>query len=192
VPPSAATTTATNYTATVIHRAIQAGTQIGSACWELYCLEHGIAPDGEMRPQEFIVGGDDSFDSFFSETDAGKHVPRCLFVDLEQTVVDEVRVGTYRHLFHPEQLITGKEGAADNYARGHYTVGKDIVELALDRIRKLADQCAELQGFLLVHSVGGGANTTWKTPTLLSIAIFNPTLQLRIAHSVPAQSISCS
>ena len=24
----------------------QAGCQIGNACWELYCLEHGISPDG--------------------------------------------------------------------------------------------------------------------------------------------------
>lgn len=50
---------------------------------------------------------------------------------------DEVRTGTYRQLFHPEQLITGKEDAANNYARGHYTIGKEIVDLVLDRIRKL-------------------------------------------------------
>ena len=54
---------------------------------------------------------------------------------------DEVRTGTYRQLFHPEQLITGKEDAANNYARGHYTIGKELVDLVLDRIRKLADQC---------------------------------------------------
>ena len=41
---------------------------------------------------------------------------------------DEVRTGTYRQLFHPEQLITGKEDAANNYARGHYTIGKEIVD----------------------------------------------------------------
>jgi len=46
-------------------------------------------------------------------------------VDLEPTVVDEVRTGTYRQLFHPEQLITGKEDAANNFARGHYTIGKE-------------------------------------------------------------------
>ena len=51
---------------------------------------------------------------------------------------DEVRTGTYRQLFHPEQMITGKEDAANNYARGHYTIGKEIVDLVLDRIRKLA------------------------------------------------------
>ena len=26
----------------------QAGVQIGNSCWELYCLEHGIKPDGTM------------------------------------------------------------------------------------------------------------------------------------------------
>ncbi len=41
-------------------------------------------------------------------------------------MVDEIRTGTYRQLFHPEQLVTGKEDAANNYARGHYTVGKEI------------------------------------------------------------------
>eukprot|EP00795_Rhopilema_esculentum_P008715 gene8715-14736_t len=137
----------------------QAGVQIGNACWELYCLEHGIQPDGQMPSDKTIGGGDDSFNTFFSETGAGKHVPRAVFVDLEPTVVDEVRTGTYRQLFHPEQLITGKEDAANNYARGHYTVGKELIDLVLDRIRKLADQCTGLQGFLIFHSFGGGTGS---------------------------------
>ena len=29
-----------------------------------------------------------------------------------------MRTGTYRQLFHPEQLISGKEDAANNFARG--------------------------------------------------------------------------
>ena len=86
-------------------------------------MEHGIHPDGTI-PEEDPDIADDSFSTFFSETGSGKHVPRAVFVDLEPTVVDEVRVGTYRQLFHPEQLITGKEDAANNYARGHYTIGK--------------------------------------------------------------------
>merc|ERR1711899_261495 len=55
--------------------------------------------------------------------------------------------------------INGKEDAANNYARGHYTIGKEIVDLVLDRIRKLADQCSGLQGFLLFHSFGGGTGS---------------------------------
>merc|ERR1712073_234572 len=135
----------------------QAGVQIGNSCWELYCLEHGIQPDGCMPSDKAL--GDDSFQTFFSETGSGKHVPRAVFVDLEPTVIDETRVGTYRQLYHPEQLINGKEDAANNYARGHYTIGKESVDLVLDRIRKLADQCTGLQGFLLFHSFGGGTGS---------------------------------
>uniref|UniRef100_A0A8C9WRL7 Tubulin/FtsZ GTPase domain-containing protein n=1 Tax=Sander lucioperca TaxID=283035 RepID=A0A8C9WRL7_SANLU len=64
----------------------QAGVQIGNACWELYCLEHGIQPDGQMLSDKTIGGGDDSFNTFFSETGAGKHSPRAIFVDLEPTL----------------------------------------------------------------------------------------------------------
>lgn len=65
----------------------QAGVQIGNACWELYCLEHGIQPDGQVPSDNTMGRGDDSFNTFFSETGAGKHVPRAVFVDLEPTVV---------------------------------------------------------------------------------------------------------
>ncbi|XP_014834684.1 PREDICTED: tubulin alpha chain-like [Poecilia mexicana] len=137
----------------------QAGVQIGNACWELYCLEHGIQPDGLMLNDKTAGRGDDSFNTFFSETGSGKHVPRAVYVDLEPPVIDEVRTGTYHQLFHPEQLISGKEDAANNYARGHYTIGKEIIDPVLDRIHKLADQCNGLQGFLVFHSFGGGTDS---------------------------------
>jgi tubulin alpha len=74
-------------------------------------------------------------------------------------VVDEVRTGAYRSLFHPETLISGKEDAANNYARGHYTVGKEQIDITCDRIRKLADNCNGLQGFFVFHSFGGGTGS---------------------------------
>ncbi|CAK9304871.1 unnamed protein product [Gordionus sp. m RMFG-2023] len=132
---------------------------MGNACWELYCLEHGINYDGQMPSDPSFGVADASFNTFFSETDSGKHVPRALFVDLEPTVVDEIRTGPYKNLFHPEQMITGKEDAANNYARGHYTVGKEIIDSVLDRIRKMSEQCPGLQGFLVFHSFGGGTGS---------------------------------
>ena len=70
-----------------------------------------------------------------------------------------VRSGEYKQLFHPEQLISGKEDAANNYARGHYTIGKELIDQVLDRIRKLSDNCSGLQGFLVFHSFGGGTGS---------------------------------
>ena len=63
-------------------------------------------------------------------------MPRAVYVDLEPTVVDSVRMGTYRGLYHPDQLISGKEDAANNYARGHYTVGKELLDVAMDKVRR--------------------------------------------------------
>lgn len=60
---------------------------MGNSCWELYCLEHGIQADGTMASDK--AGGDDSFNTFFSETGSGKHVPRAVFVDLEASVIGE-------------------------------------------------------------------------------------------------------
>jgi len=96
---------------------------------------------------------------FFSETSSGKHVPRALYVDLEPNVIDEVRTGTYKNLFHPETLINGKEDAANNYARGHYTVGKELIDSVMDRVHRLADNCSGLQGFFTFHSFGGGTGS---------------------------------
>lgn len=85
--------------------------------------------------------------------------------------VDEVRNGSYRQLFHPEQLISGKEDAANNYARGHYTVGKDLIEGTTDRLRKMADQCSGLQGFLVFHSFGGGTGSGFASLLMERISI---------------------
>lgn len=136
----------------------QAGVQTGNACWELYCLEHGISPDGTMKGQ---LSQDNKFQTFFQETGSreNKFVPRAVMVDLEPTVLDEVRKGDYGKLYHPASLINGKEDAANNYARGHYTVGKELLEPTLNAIRKSVDQCDALQGFLIFHSVGGGTGS---------------------------------
>ncbi|KAF7258356.1 hypothetical protein EG68_04953 [Paragonimus skrjabini miyazakii] len=133
----------------------QAGIQLGNATWELFCLEHGIRPDGRMK----VRAADDHHTTFFHEAHKNKFVPRAVYIDLEPTVGDEVRNGTYRQLFHPEQIITGKEDAANNYARGYFTVGREICDLVMDRIRKTADMCDGVQGFFFYNSLGGGTGS---------------------------------
>ncbi|RXG73503.1 Tubulin alpha chain, testis-specific, partial [Armadillidium vulgare] len=107
--------------------------------YELIVL-HGSSAQERCSVVEDIAGEEDMYTTFFQETGRGKYVPRAIYVDLEPTVVDVVRTGPYKQLFHPEQLINGKEDAANNYARGHYTIGKE-------------------QGFLVFHSFGGGTGS---------------------------------
>ncbi|CAH0559370.1 unnamed protein product [Brassicogethes aeneus] len=168
----------------------QAGVQIGNACWELFCLEHGIKPDGFSCLTNNSNCYDDGNDTFFMETESKKFIPRALFIDLEPTVIDEVRVGTYSRLFHPEQLISDKEDAANNYARGHYTVGKENLNLVLDRIDALVDHCDGLQGFLIVHSFGGGTGSGFTSLLMESLSNDYPKLTKMEIAIYPAPQIS--
>lgn len=134
----------------------QAGIQLGSDCWELFCLEHGINAEGYKMDKN---DQNQNYRTFFNESDSGKLVPRAVFVDLEPTVINQIRNGPCKNLYHPEQLISGKEDAANNYARGHYTVGKEYVDIVMDRLRKVADACDSIQGFFIFNSVGGGTGS---------------------------------
>ena len=44
-------------------------------------------------------------------------------------------------------------------ARGHYTIGKEQIDVVMDKIRRLADNCNGLQGFFVFHSFGGGTGS---------------------------------
>ncbi|KAJ8982382.1 hypothetical protein NQ317_005476 [Molorchus minor] len=146
----------------------QAGVQIANACWELYCLEHRIQPNGVLY--DYNRGADDSYSPFFSLSGAGQAVPRVVIIDLEPTVIDEIRTGHYRNLFHPGQLLTGKEDAANNYARGRYSIGREMIDLALDRTRLLAENCNSLQGFIIFKAFGGGTGSGFTTLLLESLS----------------------
>merc|ERR1711953_1529687 len=134
------------------------GIQLGNAIWAQYCAEHKIFPQGTMTAQD-RENGDEYFLTFFEETSAGQFVPRNIYVDLEPTVIDDVRRGKMASMFHPEYLVNAKEDAANNFARGHYTVGKEMMDIVSDRLRKLVDNSENVQGFMATHSVGGGTGS---------------------------------
>ncbi|KAL3288408.1 hypothetical protein HHI36_002856 [Cryptolaemus montrouzieri] len=135
----------------------QAGVQIGNSCWELYCLEHHIGKDGIKYGEGSSEG--DKCTTFFTESDSGKFAPKAIFIDLEPSVIQSIRNSNMRSLYNPEQMINYKEDAANNFARGHYSIGKEVIDPVMDRIRKIADNCASLQGFMLFRSFGGGTGS---------------------------------
>ncbi|KRH93046.1 tubulin alpha chain [Pseudoloma neurophilia] len=167
----------------------QAGVQIGNACWELYCKEHNIDHTGKPYGE---FGLNDSCTSFFSESSSGNYVPRTVMIDLEPGVIESVRKSKYNNLFHPEQLINGKEDAANNYARGHYTVGKEILNKSLERIRLLTDNCDGLQGFLIFHSFGGGTGSGFGSLLMQNLTHFYGKKSKLEFSIYPAPKISTS
>jgi len=145
----------------------QCGIQMGQTIWEQYCAEHGVTVKGD-NPE---TKDDGTFECFFEQTGAGQYVPRNLMVDLEPNVIDDVKNSKYSAIFHPDFLLPGKEDAANNFARGHYTVGKEMIDKVNDRLRKLVDNCDNVQGFVVNHAVGGGTGSGLGALILERIAV---------------------
>jgi len=89
----------------------------------------------------------------------GKYVPRAILIDLEPGTMDSVRSGPFGQLFRPDNFVFGQSGAGNNWAKGHYTEGAELVDSVLDVVRKEAESCDCLQGFQLTHSLGGGTGS---------------------------------
>ena len=70
--------------------------------------------------------------------------------------MDAVRAGPFGQLFRPDNFVFGQSGAGNNWAKGHYTEGAELVDSVLDVVRKEAEGCDCLQGFQITHSLGGG------------------------------------
>ena len=100
-----------------------------------------------------------NIDRFFAESKIKQYVPRAIYADMDSITIDDVRTGAYRQLYHPDQLISAKEDTSNNFARGFYFSGKDFAIEVMDRIRKLAEECPGLQGFIFSRSLSGGTGS---------------------------------
>lgn len=66
-------------------------------------------------------------------------------------------------LFRPDNYVCASSGAGNNWAKGFYTEGAEIVENVIEVIRKEAENSECLQGFQLTHSLGGGTGSGFGT-----------------------------
>lgn len=145
-----------------------AGVRIGEAITKQYMSDQKITKSGDRDNDR---DGEESCGAFFEETGAGKFQPRQVSVDLDPKGMEDIETGELRQLFHRDFLLSGTEDAGNNFARGHYTVGKEIMDKVTDRVRKLVDNCDDLQGFIINHSLGGGTGSGLGSLILDRIAV---------------------
>jgi len=142
----------------IVHLQVgQCGNQVGSKFWEVISDEHGIQPNGSYEGESDLQL--QRVNVFYNEAAQKRYVPRAVLVDLEPGTMDSVRAGPYGGLFRPDNFIFGHSGAGNNWAKGHYTEGAELVDSVMDVIRKEAEACDRLQGFQITHSLGGGTGS---------------------------------
>ncbi|RYP85298.1 hypothetical protein DL770_005044 [Monosporascus sp. CRB-9-2] len=166
----------------------QCGNQIGSAFWETIAGEHGLDQNGKYHGTNETQR--DHIEVYFQEASNGKYVPRALLIDLEPGVIDAVRSGGYGNFFRPDNMVFGQAGAGNNWAKGHYTEGAELVDQVLDVVRRETENCDCIQGFQITHSLGGGTGAGMGTLLLSKIREEYPDRMMATFSVVPSPKVS--
>ncbi|XP_022381376.1 tubulin beta-4A chain isoform X1 [Cricetulus griseus] len=123
----------------IVHlQAGQCGNQIGAKFWEVISDEHGIDPTGTYHGDSDLQL--ERINVYYNEATGGNYVPRAVLVDLEPGTMDSVRSGPFGQIFRPDNFVFGQSGAGNNWAKGHYTEGAELVDAVLDVVRKEVDE----------------------------------------------------
>uniref|UniRef100_A0A8C0I560 Tubulin beta chain n=2 Tax=Balaenoptera musculus TaxID=9771 RepID=A0A8C0I560_BALMU len=86
--------------------------------------------------------------------------------------------------------LAGQTGAGNNWAKGHYTEGAELVDSVLDVVRKECEHCDCLQGFQLTHSLGGGTGSGMGTLLISKIREEYPDRIMNTFSVMPSPKVS--
>jgi len=173
----------------IVHvQAGQCGNQIGSKFWEVVQEEHGIADDGKY------IGNNDMqlerINVYYNEASQGRYVPRSVMLDLEPGTMESIKASKLGKLFRPNNFVFGQSGAGNNWAKGYYTEGAELIDSVLDVVRKEAEGCDCLQGFQITHSLGGGTGSGMGTLLISRIKEEYPDRMMTTFSVFPSPKVS--
>ncbi|KAF8135192.1 beta-tubulin [Boletus edulis] len=135
----------------------QAGNQVGERFWKMLLAEHGLDDSGSVFERgTFMLPDAGVYFTPIESNGPTKYVPRSVQVDLESGVCNHLRSGSLGSLFRPDTFFTGESGAGNNWAKGYYTEGAELIDSILEIVRRQTEACEALQGFQIIHSLGGG------------------------------------
>ncbi|KAG2601409.1 hypothetical protein PVAP13_5KG590000 [Panicum virgatum] len=166
----------------------QCGNQIGAKFWEVVCDEHGIDPTGRYTGNSDLQL--ERVNVYYNEASCGRFVPRAVLMDLEPGTMDSVRTGPYGQIFRPDNFVFGQSGAGNNWAKGHYTEGAELIDSVLDVVRKEAENCDCLQGFQVCHSLGGGTGSGMGTLLISKVREEYPDRMMLTFSVFPSPKVS--
>lgn len=167
----------------------QCGNQVGSKFWEVLSEEHGIDGHGNYTGDNRHLQLD-RINVYYNEAADNKYVPRAVLVDLEPGTMDSIRSSPIGGLFRPDNFVFGQSGAGNNWAKGHYTEGAELVDSVMDVVRKEAENCDMLQGFQITHSLGGGTGAGMGTLLISKIREEYPDRMMATFSVMPSPKVS--
>lgn len=164
----------------------QAGNQVSAAFWKKVCLEHGIDHLTGRPTEGDTVKGNPSV--IFNKI-GNKYVPRAVVVDLEPAVVEDLKKN-FNTLFDPKSVISGVDGAGNNFAVGYNAMGMEYIDRVMTVVEQRVSETEALGGFLMTHSIGGGTGSGFGSRILRTLRERYPKVPIMTFSIFPSPKIS--
>mmetsp|Transcript_48055 Transcript_48055/g.98161 ORF Transcript_48055/g.98161 Transcript_48055/m.98161 type:complete len:442 (-) Transcript_48055:81-1406(-) len=160
----------------------QCGNQIGAKFWDFICHEHGIDASGQY------TGDSDNqlerINVYYNEGAGGRYTPRAVLTDLDPGNMN------FGPLFRPDNLVFGRNSASNNWSRGHYTAGADLMEPLMDVVRREMEACDCATGVQICHSLSGGTGGGMGTLLLSKVREEYPDKMMLTFSVIPSPLVS--
>merc|ERR1719464_2628613 len=88
-----------------------------------------------------------------------RYTPRAVLVDLEPGTLDKIRANRIGKIFKPDNFVMGASGCSNNWAKGRFTEGLEVIDEILDIVRRESEASDCVQAYQLTHSLGGGTGS---------------------------------
>uniref|UniRef100_A0A383VAF0 Tubulin delta chain n=1 Tax=Tetradesmus obliquus TaxID=3088 RepID=A0A383VAF0_TETOB len=137
----------------------QCGNQLGAAWFDTLAEELSSGAYGPYAADAYFQQ-QDTLRSSSNSNAAASLAARAVLVDMEPKVIYSARqraqASSHGWCYSSGSAASGQSGSGNNWAMGHHQWGPRMAPAVLELVRRQAEACDVLEGFLLLQSVAGG------------------------------------
>ena len=132
----------------------ECGNGVGMKFWETISYEQKINERGKYKgnnPDQHL----ENIQTFYNiqedlQSETYTYIPRSIHIDLDPERISIIHNTKYKELFKNTPKITGTHSAGNNYAKGFYTEGAELLDLVLEAVRSELESNYSPQGFQFI------------------------------------------
>ncbi|KAL3488182.1 Tubulin/FtsZ, GTPase domain-containing protein [Aspergillus germanicus] len=164
------------------------GIDLGTNSWKGLLSEHGI--DNSGRSDNASDLSMERLGVYFNNTKVDHYVPRAIVTDLDPITRARFTRNTVHELLPGQNKIYGSSSCYNNWAKGFYSADAgEVTEKALDALRREAEQCDNLQGIQMTHSIFAGTGGGMGSLLLSRLAEEYPEIHQLTSSVMPTYSV---
>lgn len=156
--------------------------------WNVISNEHGISPTGHFTGSSHLQW--ERLSVYYREGFNETHYARAICADTDPASVEKLKYSPMSNIFSPDNVVQGNEGTGNNFAKGFYTEGAELMDPLLETIRREAENCDNIQGFKIIHSLGGGTGSGAGAQLINSLCEEYPENLIMTFSTIPSPKVS--